>query len=146
MQWKYGTTCHVSKVSASGVADEFASCLPTHDLDTPSVDAPSLPSVHSPGSGDPLGTADTEVAVIDLYTLSTSVKVSHVDNKTTAVALASLGFIGNSPFNPSVAVSVKTLELYRVLRRRKASFSVEGFVKVICDLYAVGYSCFFFLC
>jgi hypothetical protein len=80
--------------------------------------------------------------VIDIYTLSTSVRVSRVNDETTAVALASLGFIGNAPFNPSVAVSMKTLELYRILRRRKASFSVEGFVKVICDLYAVRYFCF----
>ena len=81
---------------------------------------------------------DIEVTVIDIYTLSTSITLSRVDDKTTAVALASLGFIGNAPFKPSVAVSMKTLELYRLLRRRKASFSVEGFVKVICDLYNVG--------
>ena len=80
---------------------------------------------------------NTEVTVIDIYTLSTSVKLSRVDDKTTAVALASLGFIGNTPFRPSAAVAMKTLELYRLLRRRKASFSVEGFVKVICDLYTV---------
>ena len=89
---------------------------------------------------------DIEVTVIDIYTLSTSVKLSRVNDKTTSVALASLGFIGNTPFNPSVAVSMKTLELYRLLRRRKASFSVEGFVKVICDLYTVScpYSSLYF--
>ena len=60
---------------------------------------------------------DIEVTVIDIYTLSTSVRLSRIDEKTTAVALASLGFIGNTPFRPSVAVSMKTLELYRLLRR-----------------------------
>ena len=80
---------------------------------------------------------DIEITVIDIYTLSKSVKLSRTDDQTTAVALAGLGFIGNAPFKPSVAVSMKTLKLYRLLRRRKASFSVESFVKVICDLYNV---------
>ena len=75
-----------------------------------------------------------------MYTLSTSVEVPRADEKTTVMALANLGFVGNAPYNPLVAVSVKTLELYRVLRRRKVSFSVEGFGQVICDRYAVGYS------
>ena len=78
-----------------------------------------------------------EITAIDIYTLSTSVKFSCEGDQTTASTLAGLGFIGNAPFHPSVAVSIKTLELYRILRRRKPSFSVEGFVKVISDLYMV---------
>ena len=94
----------------------------------------------SPRSFDPpLPDINIEIAAIDIYTLSTSIKirVSSVGTDTTASALAELGFIGNAPFKPSVAVSIKTLELYRVLRRRKPSFSVEAFVKVISDLYLV---------
>jgi hypothetical protein len=75
--------------------------------------------------------------MIDIYTLSTSVKISCAEDQTTASTLAGLGFIGNAPFRPSVAVLIKTLELYRILRRRKPSFSVEGFVKVVSDLYMV---------
>lgn len=80
-----------------------------------------------------------ELAAIDIYTLSTSIKVNvpNTGEDTTASALARLGFIGNAPFTPSVAVSIKTLELYRSLRRRKPSFSIEAFVKVISDLYLV---------
>lgn len=79
------------------------------------------------------------MTTIDIYTLSTSIniRVSSTGEDTTASALAELGFIGNAPFKPSVAISIKTLELYRVLRRRKPSFSIEAFAKVISDLYLV---------
>ena len=104
----------------------------------------SVPS-HSSGNtgccatGDtpPFHGVETEITVIDIYTLSTSIKVSSADEETTASALVKLGFIGNAPFRPSVAVSMKTLELYRTLRRRKPSFSIEAFVKVISDVYLV---------
>ena len=101
---------------------------------------PRLPSSTEGGPGGggiTLDGVDIEIAVVDIYTLSTSVKVSSADEGTTASALADLGFIGNAPFNPSIAVSMKTLELYRILRRRKPSFSIEAFVKVISDLYLV---------
>lgn len=119
---------------------------PPNDLpaDNPSAGASDvLP--HLPGSAEgsiggdsaTLDRVDVEIAVVDIYTLSTSVKVSSTDKETTASALADMGFIGNAPFKPSMAVSMKTLELYRILRRRKPSFSVEAFVKVISDLYLV---------
>ena len=146
LKWKYSSCTgtvgdHAQAALVSDTANDSNPHLPTNSLDTVCVDSLNLPPPHPPSSGDH-GAPDIAaigIAVIDIYTLSTSVKVSRVDDETTAVALASLGFIGNAPFNPSVAVSMKTLELYRVLRRRKASFSVEGFVKVICDLYGVGY-------
>ena len=43
----------------------------------------------------------------------------------------------NNNNNSTVAVSIKTLELYRRLRRRKPGFSIEAFTKVICDIYMV---------
>lgn len=80
---------------------------------------------------------EVEISVIDIYTLSTSIKLSCEGNQTTASTLVGLGFVGNAPFKPSIAVSLKTLELYQILRRRKPSFSIEAFTKVICDLYMV---------
>jgi hypothetical protein len=117
---------------------------PMNNTPTTSADTNSDPS-QLPGStehgargdGLPLPGVDIEIAVIDIYTLSTSVKVSSAHEETTASALAGLGFIGNAPFKPSVAVSMKTLELYQTLQRRKPSFSIEAFVKVISDLYLV---------
>ncbi|KAI0686720.1 hypothetical protein BC835DRAFT_1408502 [Cytidiella melzeri] len=42
-----------------------------------------------------------------------------------------------TPSRPTVAVSLKTLELLYRLRQCKASYSVEAFTKVICDYYQV---------
>lgn len=143
LRWKYD--------DPDGVTSEHRSQVP---LDSDIVDSAQDPPLNRPtedpaaqmsppqpsdDSATPLDPTDIEITVIDIYTLSTSIKLSRVDEETTAVALAGLGFIGNAPFKPSVAISMKTLELYRLLRRRKASFSIEGFVKVICDLYNVGY-------
>ena len=111
LQWRYGDSTHA----------------PTEDttISPPCFDDNAIPPE----------LMDVEITVINVYTLSRTVKLSRTDDQTTAVALAGLGFIGNTPFKPSVVVSMKTLELYRLLHCRKASFSVESFIKVICDLY-----------
>ena len=120
--------------------DLAAAPAPSTDDNSP---APGPTNTDAPG---PSTSNSVEITVIDIYTLSTSVKFSCAGDQTTASTLAGLGFIGNAPFHPSVAVSVKTLELYRILRRRKPSFSVEGFVKVISDLYMVSVSFHCLLC
>ncbi|KAF9789733.1 hypothetical protein BJ322DRAFT_1001037 [Thelephora terrestris] len=101
------------------------------------------PAIACGGTGtnnpSPPVSSEVTILVIDIYTLSTSIKLPSAEDQTTVSTLASLGFIGNAPFRPSVAVSIKTLELYHVLRRRKPSFSIEAFVKVICDLYMIPY-------
>jgi hypothetical protein len=47
------------------------------------------------------------------------------------------GYLGATPHSPTIAISLSTLELYRRLRLRKPSLSVEAFTKVLCDLYHV---------
>lgn len=147
LRWKYGSSAgtvtgrHPLVASASDTAGNLHN-LPANESTCTASEYTTLRPPSAPGTEDhtvPSDLIDVEITVIDIYTLSTSVKLSRVDDETTAVALANLGYIGNTPFRPSVAVSMKTLELYRLLRRRKASFSVEGFVKVICDLYNVGH-------
>ena len=59
------------------------------------------------------------------------------DSKSVAEALMLQGYIGNTPENPTVALSVRTLQLFRHIRLRKPSFSVEAFAQVLCDLYNV---------
>jgi len=140
LRWKYGDSASTVSGHHSPVASPSDAAGDPGDspVDRPACTTNEDTTTRTPPAPCSEDLIDIEVTVIDIYTLSTSLSLSRVDNKTTAVALASLGFIGNTPFKPSVAVSIKTLELYRLLRRRKASFSVEGFVKVICDLYTVG--------
>lgn len=76
--------------------------------------------------------------MLDLYTLVSTATISRTADMTTGQALVLNGYLATSPVNPSVAVDIKTLELFRRLRAHKASFSVEAFAKVLCDLYMVG--------
>ena len=91
LQWRYGDSTHT----------------PTEET--------TIPPLCSDDKAIPPELTDIEITVIDIYTLSKSVKLSCTDDQTTAVALAGLGYIGNTPFKPSVAISMKTLELYRLL-------------------------------
>jgi hypothetical protein len=72
-----------------------------------------------------------------LYTLSTSIHVPHTASITAAQALMIQGYLVTSPMDPILAISVKTLELFRRLDCYKASLSVEAYAKVLCDLYTV---------
>ncbi|KAG2120417.1 uncharacterized protein F5147DRAFT_785148 [Suillus discolor] len=47
------------------------------------------------------------------------------------------GFIGCSPLQPTVAISLDCLEVYHQIRRHKASFSVQAMVKTFRDQFAV---------
>lgn len=103
----------------------------------PSTSFPD-PSPSSAESPERDTTFDFTIDVVDLYTLRRSVRVRpDASMKSAASALVGAGYIGTTPLHPSLAISIKTLELYRRLRLRKPSFSVECFAKVICDLYMV---------
>jgi hypothetical protein len=80
---------------------------------------------------------DFDIAVIDIFTLQSTRRIPRTAMERTAPALVRCGYIGNTPEQPSLAISIKTVELFRKLRLRKPSFSVKAFAKVICDYYMV---------
>ncbi|KAI0348802.1 hypothetical protein OH77DRAFT_617276 [Trametes cingulata] len=84
-------------------------------------------------------TYDFSIAVIDLHTLASTAEIRRDATQTTVVALAEQGYMATSPISPTLAISFNTLELFRRIRARKASMSVEAFAKVICDYYAIPY-------
>jgi hypothetical protein len=99
---------------------------------------PLPPTSTSPPHGDP--SLDFEIVTVDLYSLDSTAYITRSsDSESPVVDLVLQGFLGNVPLNPSMAVSIKTLELYRRIRMRKPSFSAEAFAKVVCDLYAIPY-------
>lgn len=77
------------------------------------------------------------IDVIDIYSGATSAGIPVSGNQTFAEALVMAGYLGTTPVYPSLAISLKTLELFRVIRLFKASFSVESFAKMICYMYYV---------
>jgi len=56
-----------------------------------------------------------------------------------ASALIHYGIIPCSPISPSVAISIDALELYCVARLCNPHFSIQAYVKSICDLHGVGF-------
>ncbi|KAI6142816.1 hypothetical protein BKA82DRAFT_4331420 [Pisolithus tinctorius] len=56
-----------------------------------------------------------------------------------ASALMRQGFMPCSPIRPSVAITINALELYRVACLRSPHFSIQAFVKTICDLQGVAF-------
>jgi hypothetical protein len=84
------------------------------------------------------------IEAVDIYSLQISALIQRSeDSKSPAVALVDCGYLGTTPTSPTLAISLRTLELYRCIRLRKPSFSIEAFAKVICDLYMVYFSDYF---
>ena len=75
------------------------------------------------------------INVIDIYTLDVSTIILRQGHPSATVALVASGYIGTSPIHPQLAISIRTLELFRRLRLRQPSLSIQAFAKVICDLY-----------
>lgn len=97
---------------------------------------------YAPQSSTSLPPTDADfsftIQTLDIYNLTYDAHIHRQsDSKSVAQALMYHGYVGNTPESPSLALSVRTLELFRRIRLRKASFSVEAFSKVICDLYNV---------
>lgn len=81
---------------------------------------------------------DFSIEVADIYTVQTIAQIPRsAEVESIAEALVLNGYLPTSPESPSFAVSIKTLELFRCIRLRKPSFSIEAFAKVLCDLYGV---------
>lgn len=81
---------------------------------------------------------DFTIDVVDIYELTQAAFITRSeDSSSAAIALVQAGFLGTSPHSPSLAISLKTLELFRVIRLHRPSFSVEAFAKTICYLYSV---------
>lgn len=57
-------------------------------------------------------------------------------------SLLRAGFLGCSPREPSVVISIQTLELYHRLKRRHPRLGIQPMVKALCDLHEVSTSFF----
>ncbi|KAG0703468.1 hypothetical protein DFH29DRAFT_981912 [Suillus ampliporus] len=54
-------------------------------------------------------------------------------------SLLCAGYLSPTPITPTIAISLHTLEHYRLIRNQKPSFSIEAFAKVLCDSYSLPY-------
>ncbi|OCH84112.1 hypothetical protein OBBRIDRAFT_808479 [Obba rivulosa] len=91
----------------------------------------------APPSAPPATEYDFTLDIVNIYTLDTTPHIHrNVDSCSAVEAIAQHGYLATTSINPSLVISFKTLELFHPLRLRKPSFSIEAYVKVICDFYA----------
>lgn len=77
------------------------------------------------------------IQVVDVYSLACDATI-YRDSETKATsALVQAGYLPASPESPSVAVSLRTLELFYAARLFKPNFSVEAFAKTVSHLHSV---------
>lgn len=65
--------------------------------------------------------------------------IDQQNNELANVSLLRVGMLGCSPVDPSVAISLDSLELYHRLRRRHGQLGVQAMARVLCDLHDVSF-------
>ncbi|RDX50672.1 hypothetical protein OH76DRAFT_1455223 [Lentinus brumalis] len=79
------------------------------------------------------------IDVLDIYTCQSTASIPVSEGGTFAEDLVAAGYLGTTPVSPSLAISLKTLELFRCIRLFKPSFSTEAFTKLLCHQYYIPY-------
>ncbi|KAJ3828633.1 hypothetical protein F5880DRAFT_1621091 [Lentinula raphanica] len=102
-------------------------------------DPPNVVTFKDPTASPTVDGWDFDINVIDIHTLARVAIIPRDSETPVAVALVQAGYLGTTPVNPSVAITLRTLELFYSLRLFKPSFSVEAFAKTICHTLGVPY-------
>ncbi len=89
------------------------------------------------GNNVPESMETCKIDVLDIYSCESTATVQIADGQTLSEALVAAGYLGTTPVSPSLAISLKTLELFRCIRLFKASYSTEAFTKLLCHQYYV---------
>ncbi|KAJ7027665.1 hypothetical protein C8F04DRAFT_1266767 [Mycena alexandri] len=76
------------------------------------------------------------VDLLDNYDLDA---VLNADGKGVAAALIKQGLFPCAPYNPSVVITARTLEFFRVTHARCPRLAIQSFVKSLCDLHGEPY-------
>ncbi|KAH7905207.1 hypothetical protein BJ138DRAFT_1018025 [Hygrophoropsis aurantiaca] len=92
--------------------------------------------VNTTGTHD-VNAGQTTVKVVDIFCAGNATLSVLSTDSFIASALVRQGVIPCSPITPNVAISIGGLELYRVARQRNPHFSIQAFVKTLCDLQGV---------
>ncbi|THG99401.1 hypothetical protein EW026_g2930 [Hermanssonia centrifuga] len=80
-----------------------------------------------------------EVSVVDVFDRIETRAVKQLAGEWANVSLLRVGLIGCSPHQPTIAISLRALELFHQIRRRQSSFSTQAMAKVFCALHDVTY-------
>lgn len=118
-----------------------SSTSPLSSPSSPSHEQPNIPTIPlveaTLTEAEPV---EWELDIYDLFSQQTTLKITR-DPTSMSPALDFMhhGYITKTTKAPGIAIAIRTLELLYRLRQRRASFSIEAFVKVVCDYYEVCY-------
>ncbi|SJL09440.1 uncharacterized protein ARMOST_12818 [Armillaria ostoyae] len=91
------------------------------------------------GVSDEMIDGSISIKVVDLYReYDTTVPTLSTD-EFEAVALVRQGFLPCAPFHPSVVITIPAMEVYHTAHWRCPQFTIQPFVKMLCDLHAVAF-------
>ncbi|CAE6448799.1 unnamed protein product [Rhizoctonia solani] len=88
------------------------------------------------------GSEETEtfiVEAVDIFAQYSEVSITHSCAGGRNTALVRAGYISPSPTNPTTAISIRTLNLFKFIRQRQPQHSIQAFAKTLCDLHMVPY-------
>ncbi|KAG8717226.1 hypothetical protein FRC09_014581 [Ceratobasidium sp. 395] len=79
------------------------------------------------------------VEVIDLFARRPDMSFTHNCNEHRNVTPVKSGYISSNATHPTMAISIRTLKLFRGIREHHPQFSVQAFAKVLCSLHNIPY-------
>ncbi|KAJ6600993.1 hypothetical protein DFH09DRAFT_1243004 [Mycena vulgaris] len=80
-----------------------------------------------------------QIQVVDIFgTTETEVKLDHRGNGIVA-ALVLEGLMPCAPWAPTVAITIRVLEAYRIMHVRCPQLAIQSYVKTLCDMHGVAY-------
>ncbi|KAJ7816682.1 hypothetical protein B0H14DRAFT_3475139 [Mycena olivaceomarginata] len=139
-RWKIGGPAAIAR---SGATTDSSPRRPTWSTRT-SVTALSKPPlgglyVRRQDKEDLTVQAVYEIRVVDMFETSTiDVKLKPTESGI-APALVHEGLVPCAPWAPSVAITVRVLEAYRIQHVRCPQLVIQSFVKSLCDMHGVAY-------
>ncbi|TFY51826.1 hypothetical protein EVJ58_g10360 [Rhodofomes roseus] len=127
--WRYPTPSSTNAQPSQSPGDH------EHGIDnsTANDNAPDQPPPNVAADG-------FNIRVFDIYSLAESAYITRPATfDSEAPCIVASGYLGTTPIRPSLAISLRSLELLRSIRRFKASYSVEAFAKLLCYYYKITY-------
>ncbi|KAJ3833909.1 hypothetical protein F5878DRAFT_545718 [Lentinula raphanica] len=100
---------------------------------------PTITTFSDPSAVPTVDGWDFDIEILDIHSLDCVAVIPRDSETSIAVALVKAGYLGTTPINPSIAIALRTLELFYTLRLFKASLSVEAFTKTLCHIRRIPY-------
>ncbi|KAG8703195.1 hypothetical protein FRC09_004303 [Ceratobasidium sp. 395] len=129
---------HNASMAWSSQYEELANAFLEYNTSTMSE---CDPSVRRPCHEEDANALETfTVEVVDIFDRQSKLSFTHPRSEHRNATLVKAGYFSPSPTNPTTAITIlRTLKMFKALRRRMPQFSIQAFTKTICDLHSVPY-------